>query len=102
MRVIILALNHNEAKRICDAAGWSLDYVRAPIIVGVKENGYEERFRGLRGGLCLITEGAMKYGISAGVIGELVAHNFTVMVMQEPVQAASKELMVEMRAVKFR
>lgn len=102
MRVIILALHNNEAERICHAANWNLHSVQAPKVFSVKENGYEERLYGLHGGLCLITEGAMRYGISANVVGMLVAHNFTVMVLQEPIQAANHNLTVQMRGVKFR
>ena len=83
--VIILSASLDEARRICNAARWPRGGLGSPRLFDVR-NGVEntEKLQGIRGGLVLITEGAMKHGVPEHFFMMAIAHNMIVMCMAEP------------------
>jgi len=102
MNTVILALHQSEYLRICNAARWHPMTANSPNVAYVTDSDYVQRLMGVRDGLCLITEGALRHGIDPAVVGMLMGKGFVVMCMYEPIQPSDLELTVKERRINIK
>lgn len=83
--IIIVSASLEEARRICEAARWPLRGLGSPRLFDVRNwMGNTEKLHGMQGGLILITDGAMRYGINQDFFVRAAASNMLVMCLIEP------------------
>ena len=86
MNVILVAGSMAEAHRVCMAAKWPIGGATGPLVVIANDPLAVERIRGLKRGLCLLTEGAVRLGVPTAFITRTMMQDMTIMVMHEMIQ----------------